>query len=276
MPTIEERAKAALVGAICADAAAQTSHWNYDRPVFHQKLQDNDRWDTPEFFVCNSFYKVAIGGQSCYGDQMLVLAEHLAKYGALEPMNKLIANIEHTFGNGSEYGKYPTKKGDIVMPVQGPWRHGSLKGFLRQLTKGHCHWPACGDPDDAQADCFLRIIPVVCAYAGQPELNTRIDEAVRVTQNNNTSVAFAQMAAAILEACILGKCDDSFTSILTKAQKKPRTFSTKLPVGTHEALAIVIKVLELGEHDFEKIVVALAKQPRMSQTLPENPASLIA
>ena len=33
------RAEAALIGALCADAAAQTSHWNYDKDKWHAILK---------------------------------------------------------------------------------------------------------------------------------------------------------------------------------------------------------------------------------------------
>ena len=46
---IQQRAAAALLGAIVGDAAAQTSHWNYDRSAFHAKLRSEGRFQTPEF-----------------------------------------------------------------------------------------------------------------------------------------------------------------------------------------------------------------------------------
>ena len=49
-------------------------------------------------------------------------------------------------------------------------------------------WPDCGTRDGS-SDCIVKIVPVVAAFAGRPELLDRVAEVVRITQNNATTVA---------------------------------------------------------------------------------------
>ena len=62
-------------------------------------------------------------------------------------------------------------------------------------------------------DCVVKIIPMVCMYAGHSDLLAEVEAGVRVTQKNDQAVAFAQAAALMLEACIL-KCVPTFREIL--------------------------------------------------------------
>jgi small subunit ribosomal protein S10 len=181
---IQQRAAAALLGAIVGDAAAQTSHWNYDRSAFHAKLRSEGRFETPEFFRSNGFYTVTSGRNSCYGDQIIAIAEHLVN-NPKDPLGqtntaKLVDKLEATFDGASAYGPWPLdpEAPKPTMPIAGPWRHGSLKGFLDNLRAGKREIPECGS-DDFQADCFAKAIPCVALYAGHPELLAFVETAVR-------------------------------------------------------------------------------------------------
>jgi ADP-ribosylglycohydrolase len=50
----------------------------------------------------------------------------------------------------------------------------------------------------------MKIIPVTCLYAGKPELQAKITDAIRVHQNDDRAVAFGMSASRILEAVLLG------------------------------------------------------------------------
>ena len=52
-----------------------------------------------------------------------------------------------------------------------------------------------GCDKDEQMDCVLRIVPVVALYAGRPDMLDRAEEVIRVTQDNDTSVATGLAAA---------------------------------------------------------------------------------
>ena len=64
-------------------------------------------------------------------------------------------------------------------------------------------WPQCGSTD-FQADCCCKIVPLVAAMAGDPQLYEHVEDAIRLTQDNDDAVAYGTAFAAILEAAVLG------------------------------------------------------------------------
>jgi hypothetical protein len=76
-----------------------------------------------------------------------------------------------------------------------------VRRSLKNVAAGK-RWPACGTRDGS-SDCFVKIAPVVAAYAGTPEMLDRVADVVRITQNNRITVAYAQAAARVLERIIL-------------------------------------------------------------------------
>ena len=273
----QQRAAAALLGAIIGDAASQTSHWNYDRPAFHAKLRNEGRYHNPEFFPCNGFYTVPPGGNSCYGDQLITVAEHLARCGdgedPLGPVNtrKLIDGLESTFGGASAYGPWPSDPDAPrpAMPIDGPWRHGSIKGFLANLAAGKRDVPDCGS-DDSQADCLCRAVPVVCMYAGCPDLLDRVEIAVRSTQNTDEAVAYAKLAARVLEACILGRAADAAEAIGMAVVAEKREAAAEAGAGEDgnalapaRALELVAEMIEMSPPSFQMGAESLGKHPLM-------------
>lgn len=293
--TTATRAEAAFIGALCSDAAAQTSHWNYNKDKWHSHLRSQQKFDRPEFIQLNTFYCVPPGGQSCYGDQCLEYARHYAEHistTSAKSRAKLIERLVTAFGDGSAYGAFPApevpRSVDGVREVlQGPWRHGSLKGFLKNTQSGK-DWPDCGS-DDAQADCFLKIIPVVCAYAGRNELAEEVVSAVRTTQNHDTAVQFGLAAARILEACILGRTENIREIILTVSGSLPpdgtllKGFTSLVihdkadehTIGPKRALELVDELLELAPPSFEDAVSGLGAEKEMRPLL-KHPVSLVA
>jgi len=279
------RAQAALLGAVTGDAAAQTSHWNYDHGAFHTKLTEAGRLDNPEFFSSNSFYVVPVGGQSCYGDQLLEVARHIAAARTgdgdpTEPLDSpagkegLVNRLETAFGPGSRYGPYPPADPDArpSMPLDGPWRHASMKGFLDNLRAKRISHPDCGS-DDSQADCIARAVPVACAYAGNPLLAHLVEAAVRSTQNSDVAVAYGVAAARILEACILGEAGD----VITALRAALVVCDVPSPAGSeaHTLLKLVLEVADGRHGTLEQSVAALASSPLMESRL-KSPVALIA
>lgn len=203
------RAFWAVIGCLVGDAAAQPTHWNYKLTYFHDELQKNGRWDNPEFMrpSMNTYYHIPLGSQTCYGDQALEVLHSLVDCSGLVPSD-VERKFVQKFGEHGEYGPLPdqglytgNREGPRALPITGPWRHISLSGFLKNVGKGK-HWPNCGT-GDAQADCFVRVVPVVALYAGTPEMLDRVAEAVAVTQDNPPAIAVAQAFTRVLEAFIM-------------------------------------------------------------------------
>lgn len=102
-----------------------------------------------------------------------------------------------------------------VLPIDGPWRHSSLKAFIRNVDAGKeetgkcCRYQASSVNDccvvtavciqgcdvDCQIDGITKLAPVVAAFAGKPEMLEKVEKAVRVTQNNDMCVAVTLAAA---------------------------------------------------------------------------------
>ncbi|KAK9539363.1 hypothetical protein VZT92_004473 [Zoarces viviparus] len=202
--SLANRAMGAIVGSAVADAAAQPLHWVYDL----QKLQGIlAQHPNPEFCSesANPFYRRQTGQQSCYGDQAFVLLESLSECGGLN-VDDLKQRTVTFFGPGSEYDTpvndpYREKGGPRPqLPIQGPWRQGSLKSFLKNVDAGK---EETGCENDCQIDGIAKLAPVVAFYAGKPDMLEKVEQAVRVTQNNDACVAETLAAARFLEHYIL-------------------------------------------------------------------------
>ena len=195
----------AVVGSLVADAASQPTHWNYKVTYYQDALRQAHRWDNPEFITpsLNAYYRVPCGSHSCFGDQAATVLESLVACGGKVDPSHLVQAHVRKFGPDGAYGQLGRHDGIGAgdLPIDGPWRHGSIDGFLRNVTSGKS-WPACGTRDGS-SDCFVKIVPVVAAYAGSPEMLARVADVVRVTQNNRITVAYAQTAARVLEQLIL-------------------------------------------------------------------------
>ena len=87
----------------------------------------------------------------------------------------------------------------------------------------------------------MKVVPVTCLYAGKPELAAKVEEAIRVHQNNDVAVAFGLAASCVLEAVLLGSslkdaldnCEESRqgslqfeTNVVSEAFAKGKAAST--------------------------------------------------
>ena len=62
---------------------------------------------------------------------------------------------------------------------------------------------ACG-ADDTQNPALTKLPPLLAAHYQDPDLMTNVVSAVRVTNNNDTAVAYAKAAALMLQSAITG------------------------------------------------------------------------
>lgn len=59
-------------------------------------------------------------------------------------------------------------------------------------------WHFSGCETDNQIDGVAKLAPIVACYAGKPEMLERVEEATRVTQNNDICVAVTLAAARLV------------------------------------------------------------------------------
>ncbi|XP_013996888.1 crystallin J1A isoform X1 [Salmo salar] len=234
--SLADRALGAIIGSAVADAAAQPLHWVYDLDKLDGFLNEAP---TPEFRPksANPFYHRDTGNQSCYGDQAFVLLESLSECGGLN-VNDLRKRTYNFFGPRSEYDTpvndpYRDRSGPRPqLPIEGPWRHGSIKSFMKNMDAGK---EETGCETDFQPDGIAKLAPIVALYAGKPDMLEKVEEAVRVTQNNDACVAETLAAARILEHFILNGPDekvlDSVLDQLTDPNRKQPQDLDKAVVG---------------------------------------------
>eukprot|EP00062_Callorhinchus_milii_P003458 gi/632940757/ref/XP_007885488.1/ PREDICTED: crystallin J1B-like [Callorhinchus milii] len=224
VPSYADRAIGAIIGAAVADAACQPVHWIYNLEKLDSLLAKTPNLEfRPE--SANPFYTRETGQQSCYGDQAFVLLESLVECKGLN-VKDFTERSYAFFGPGSEYDTpinslHRTKGGPRPkLPVNGPWRQGSIKEFLKNIEEGET---PTGSKVDKQMDCIAKLAPLVALYAGKEELLTKVEDAVRVTQNVDMCVALALAAARFLEYCILNGPDtDMFNDIIAEIRKPNR------------------------------------------------------
>ncbi|CAJ1348851.1 unnamed protein product, partial [Effrenium voratum] len=255
------RARGAVVGCLVADSAAVPTHWCYDTGKLAEHLSKAKRGpafcDPPG----NVFYTPAPGGFSCYGEQTLALLESLVECGKLD-CEDFAKRLEAKFGKSSPYEveavdqenwpelkKNPTdESGQVIeserkwsMPLPGPWRHGSIKGFLKNYVTDKKGFPECGSSDE-QVDGVCKVAPVAALLAGKESMLPSVDAAVRVVQNTDKAAAFACGFARVLEKLVLGaeSVSDAIFAAQADLADPKRAFKTALDAEVSAHLGRVV------------------------------------
>ena len=158
---VRRRAAAAVVGAFVADAATMGCHWIYDMVELQTLLATHSA--KPEFHEppANKYYAYKSGVLSPYGDQALVLLRGIAN------------------GTGDLKCEFDPQHFSELLLSFGRSYHGyvdhATSGFCQHMDAGR-RWPDCG-ADDNQANCLMKIAPMVARYAGTGLLEDKISEA---------------------------------------------------------------------------------------------------
>jgi len=186
------KAKSALIGALVADAATMPLHWIYGMDKVEDILKGSK---TPEFFNPPScpFYSPEthpghynIGQSSPYGEELICLLDYMAKndgdFVSPESFADALLQWAETFGGRQNH---------------------SIKQFVERRKAG-AKFPSCG-ADDNQANAFMKGILIGVRYCGLPELPEKVEQAVRVHQNDDLAVEFGLAAARSIERLIMGE-----------------------------------------------------------------------
>ncbi|KAJ8603208.1 hypothetical protein CTAYLR_003826 [Chrysophaeum taylorii] len=185
---LEERAVAAVLGALVGDAAAVPCHWHY---APHEQGAFSEEWINP-------FYRVALGANSCYGDQIRCVAASMARWGEdledrlrdrfLAPDYAAAEPAKQAYGYRGDQRARST-------PIDGPWRHRTVDRFLAGAI----------EDDDTSADALVRAIPAAAAaaIAGEPAAPI-VDKVVVATQRSVVAREHARLIGTALSAVIRG------------------------------------------------------------------------
>ncbi|GLI66820.1 hypothetical protein VaNZ11_010789 [Volvox africanus] len=190
---VRRRAVGAVLGALVADAATMGLHWVYDLEKIRELISEQGRAEEPAFFQPPScpYYEYESGSLSPYGDELLPVLQYMT-----------VGPGSHREGtmDGPGFAKFLA---EYYFNYTGRLNKSS-RSMMEALLQGGHGWPECGDPRDTQANNFVKVIPLVARYAGQPGLVKAVDAAVRAQQNNDEAVMYGLVAAMILERVVLG------------------------------------------------------------------------
>ncbi|SEM97711.1 ADP-ribosylglycohydrolase family protein [Nitrosomonas marina] len=188
---------AAVMGALIADSAALGLHWLYDPEriaqieqnkglVFLQPQKDHYA-DAEGFFAHGS---KTVGDASGYGEVCLLMLRHLAAHGEFNRV-EFQSEYRNHFGPGGTYTGY----------IDTPTRLTLLK--LISLTPQT--YPEASGADDDQFAALATVPVITAAHHGTLDaLLQKIEIAVRLTNDNETAVAAAKYAAAVLNNILSG------------------------------------------------------------------------
>ena len=197
------RSMLAIVGAFVADAAATPTHWVYDQAKLEAEVSAHGR--PVAFFQpsLNPFYTRPVGAATCYGEQLLITLRSLVAHGGEVDNRDIGRTIAETMGVDTEYGPLDTTIfGTRKLPIDGPWRHGSVMHYIQAIANGSDYEEAGGSDD--QAEAYVKTLPLVVSQAGQPGFLETVEESIRTLQDNDPAVVYGLAAARVLEHVLLG------------------------------------------------------------------------
>ena len=238
----------AIVGAFVADAAATPTHWVYDAAKLQEEV--SKRGKQAAFFQpsLNPFYTRPLGAATCYGEQLLITLRSLVEHGGEIDDADIGRTIAEEMGVDTDYGEINmTIFGTRELPIDGPWRHGSVMHYIQELASGKDYLDAGGSDD--QAEAYVKTLPLIVAQAGSEDFLETVEESIRTLQDNDPAVVYGLAAARVLEQVILGGSAAEAASALPEALKAPRRTNPQ-PDDRYVAnrLEDVLKMAETGSY----------------------------
>ena len=219
---MNSKQKDSSLGVLVADAAALGLHWLYDLERMHQVVADSDPCflsPSPKNYEGQVGYfahagKIS-GEQSHYGESYLLNLRHLIEQGAFN-IKQFQQELIATFGPGGSYNGY----------IDSPTRQS-----LQNLQKIDADARANSEPSGADDHQIPALTPVtaLCAYHPTDKLTgTEIENAIRVTNNNDLAVNCGLYFSTVFQAVLNGNSiADSFASATEHAPEEIKETMSK-------------------------------------------------
>jgi len=93
-----------------------------------------------------------------------------------------------------------------------------LEMVVRYYEKNRTY--VMGAHDDNQVPSYTKLPPLVACYAGDPSLYDKVEEAIRITSDNDEAVMYSLFGARALEQVILGRSIPEALKIANEASEK--------------------------------------------------------
>ncbi|MHC4548323.1 MAG: ADP-ribosylglycohydrolase family protein [Planctomycetota bacterium] len=173
--SLRHRARNAVLGPFVADAAAAGLHWIYDVDEVRRRGGDAPEFQPPRENPYHS--RRGVGRFTHYGDHALVALESLVARGDLDTEDYRQRLLER-FGAPDYDGYLDHATKDLLASGRGA--------------------------DDNQAGCFAKLPVLVARFLEDPELEPRLEEAIRTTHDHAHAVRYGLAAATAIRAAIRG------------------------------------------------------------------------
>jgi hypothetical protein len=219
----------AILGALVADSASLGLHWVYD-PARIAEIEplrgivflppDSSNYSGIKGYFAHRL-KVA-GDSSSYGEACLLMLKHLAQHGGFNRV-EYQSEFRAYFGPGGEYVGY----------IDTPTR--LTLGTLSVLEPSK--FPAASGADDDQLPALAALPALVAGHKGaREELIARVEDAVRVTNNNGLAISAARCASAALFNLLHG-------------MPLPQAFNEVLPLAGNTLEPLLAEALAMPQLD---------------------------
>ena len=192
--------KDSTLGVLIADAAALGLHWLYDLERMHKVVAGGD----PTFFTPNSkHYEGQVGyfahcgkqagEQSHYGESYLLNMRHLSEQGKFDTL-KFQQDFIACFGPGGSFNGYIDK----------PTRATLDKLKLIDLNADVDANAKPSGADDRQVPALTPVSALCASYSTEELSDAVIENAIRVTNNNDLAVSCGLYFSKVLRAVLKG------------------------------------------------------------------------
>ncbi|MBK7490604.1 MAG: ADP-ribosylglycohydrolase family protein [Nitrosomonas sp.] len=224
---------AAILGALVGDAASLGLHWLYD-PERIAQIEKNKglvflRPDASDYAGVSGYFahgNKQAGDSSAYGELCLLMLRHIVRHGKFYRVDYQ-SEYRSYFGPGGGYQGYIDSPSRLTLQTLLP-----LKPEDFPLQSG---------ADDDQFAALAALPAIVATHdESQDALKAKIEQAVRLTNNNDTAVAAAQYAGCVLLAVLHGQpIQQALASSLPHAGEKLRPLLEEaLQVKTLDCVAV--------------------------------------
>lgn len=236
--SLQDRLRGAIWGQFVGDAAGLgTSFISVETKLERRLPQDIPAGKTT-------------GDQTHYGDTALLLLDSISTRQGFSARD-FGARFVETFAS-PDYPNYIDK-----------CALGTIENYHVSLEEGHpdLGYEFQGGADNDDIDTATWLAPLIAFYWDDPHLNSIVDKATRVTQNNELAVAYMRRHAQITRRLFNGeKLKEAF-------RKEAQSTEADTPIDRHVRSKIRI-ALDLESQDGEKVALELGTQSALDQSFP--------
>lgn len=245
LPFENQRRVSAFLGAIVADVATLPLHWVYDQDLLKETIsgvEELEFWPENK----NPYYTIPTGQPSSYADTALICLKSLTQTQGVLNMGHLYQMFKEHFGEGSEYAaglglREAAKLSGAVGPIKGPWIHKAMVLFLENYESDKV------DPECREFDIFSAVLPIICKYAGQPNLWCEAQKLVCHLTKNTAALEMLHTAVMLVNEAIVSE-DDPISNMTKSAESLyPDVFQLINEVEEARTLPFISTVATFGK-----------------------------